>query len=518
VEPESCGAPAKAIRPMAMWSFLFGCCPDVPDSTGTEALVVVVEQQLLPYERPASVIVAPDEGIEGPAPFEGVSLPVLPKTEADPLGPSVEFAGECDECSHVDGFNFYTERTRCGSGLSEDFRSSMASGSPMGASRSLYSDSDAGSLSPTSKYFAREEPVKVTEFMLESTMFSVASRIKPWKEDYVKLSTIEKAPRNHGRVDLMQPSIGEGKFAVKIMPNNWMRDGPQQFTEKFASSSEQPWVDLAILQVLNDMGYPHVCQLVDIFRGDKHTYVVQTFATEGDLLAWSSKGPDPGAQREQFLRPVLVQICQAVQALHDLGISHHDLSLENIVMDVKPDGELKIRLIDFGMATLSSISRSRTSKRDCEKGKPSYRAPEVRFRRKFDFFLADAFSVGVIFFSLAFRDYPWRNTTGGEDACLVFKFFAEFGFQKLIERRRLRLDKGTRLVSIISPGFAELLAGLLQIHPHERLTLGESLFKQLQRATNSKRSVWDTRWLQGQVQDSGVQVQGSRVWDPRSLR
>lgn len=67
------------------------------------------------------------------------------------------------------------------------------------------------------------------------------------------------------------------------------------------------------------------------------------------------------------------QVVAAIAFLHDHGIAHLDISLENVLV-VAVEPHIQISVCDFGMArsTASPLSAVRL-----QPGKPGYRAPEV---------------------------------------------------------------------------------------------------------------------------------------------
>jgi serine/threonine protein kinase len=169
-----------------------------------------------------------------------------------------------------------------------------------------------------------------------------------------------------------------------------------------------------------------------------------------------------------------------VRTLHDMGIAHRDLSLENILLTDLGGGEMRIRIIDFGMATLH-----RTCKKEV-RGKQSYQAPEMHSESQYDAFMADGFALGVVLFAMAVQDYPWTSTK--RNACQLFEYITAFGFQKFLKKRKLRKGNGEHLSEVFSPELAELLEGLLQADAANRLTLGESCYE-------ARKSIWDMTWI-----------------------
>ena len=49
------------------------------------------------------------------------------------------------------------------------------------------------------------------------------------------------------------------------------------------------------------------------------------------------------------------QICAAVQAAHAAGVIHRDLKPENIFLEMKPDGSVSVKILDFGVAKLHGM-------------------------------------------------------------------------------------------------------------------------------------------------------------------
>jgi len=288
-------------------------------------------------------------------------------------------------------------------------------------------------------------------------------------------------------VDKMQ--LANGEFAaVKRMPTKWVRTGPQEFLQKYPTASERPWMDFSIVKLLNARKFTYVCELVGIFRDDVNTFVVTTYATEGDMFSWCDREPRPGKDREDMMRPFVREIFEAIWWIHLCGIAHRDLSLENILLTKKADGELQIKLIDFGNATLM---------RWCTKevrGKQSYQAPEMHKEGEYDTFCSDAFSLGVIVFAMAVQDYPWIATK--PNTCQMCEYVRKNGFCKLLERRKLRKGDGERLIDVLSPNLTGLLDGLLKMEPEERSGLGEKFTIIKDGDPLERISVWDDPWLE----------------------
>lgn len=351
-----------------------------------------------------------------------------------------------------------------------------------------------GSDEATGSYEIPALPVDVsalTDGGLQASMDAVANEAGTWDKDAFRLvKTLQDAKRNQGRVDLMVRSDNDKEaFAVKRMPTAWVRNNASQFAEAHPRSSERPWSDLGLVRHLNVSAYPYACDLAGVYRDDLFTYVLTSLASEGDLFGWCDREPRPGPDREVVMMPLVCQIFTAVRWLHELGIAHRDLSLENILLtEEEPGGPLKVKIIDFGMATLSQICRKEL------RGKASYQAPEMHTEPEYDAFLCDAFATGVVVFAMAAQDYPW--TTTKRNQCQLFEYVSMYGFRKFLSKRKLRRSTtGQNLGDVMSQDLVELLEGLLQVQSRSRFCLGERYYYS-GAGINERRSVWETRWVQ----------------------
>jgi len=253
-------------------------------------------------------------------------------------------------------------------------------------------------------------------------MAHVATQVRPWNSSGLEfVERLQDARQNHGTVNLMR-SLNEGSFvAAKQMPNWWM-------AIDHSNSEERPWLDIGVIRYLESQGFPYICKCHGVFRDAHFTYVISSFAEHGDMFKWCSQGPLPGPEREDALRPVVCQLLHAVQLLHNLGIAHRDLSLENILLTGGQDFP-QIKIIDFSMATCSR----QCCNEPC--GKVSYKAPETLVVNKhYDTFLTDSFALGVALFSLGAQDYPWLSTAKG--VCRMFDYIMKHGFRAYLAAKK----------------------------------------------------------------------------------
>jgi hypothetical protein len=309
--------------------------------------------------------------------------------------------------------------------------------------------------------------------------------VQPWDSGrFTLVRKLADATRNGGVVRLMKNNAEEKLYAVKEMPNTWMRENHDEFVKAHPRETEMPWQDVGCTRFLNSVNFRFACALEGVYRTNEKTFVVSSFATEGDLFSAAEGGEAPGPAREAAFAPLVLDVFCAVQRLHEMQIAHRDISLENILRS-KENGKIVIKVIDFGMASTGRMFKN------CVRGKASYQAPEMQCDQPYDAFLSDAFATGVVVYSMLFKDYPWLSTKPGR--CKCFEYVKNEGYRAYSKHRAVR-GSSKRIKECSSDNLMLLLEGMLSIDPKRRLTLGEKQF------AGERRSVWDEPWVKDAIQ------------------
>lgn len=303
------------------------------------------------------------------------------------------------------------------------------------------------------------------------------SRVEQFDEGRFKyVQKLSDASRNKGIVQLLEDRRLNRLVAAKRMPSEWICKSHKEFVSKYPRQIEMPWQDIGCTQYLTSMNYKYACKLEGVFCDSEYTYVNYSYAPGGDLYNIVPSGIKPGRERETQFAWLATEIFKAFKQLHDLGIVHRDISLENILLTSEVNDNSEIRVIDYAMA---SQERTFCNSR-C--GKPSYTAPEMHKKdQDYDGCLADAFSIGVLLYTLFLKDYPWLSTKPG--ACKRFEYMKKVGFRAYCHKRAV-LGSNVKVAHCISESLLQLLEGLLEPDPKRRLSLGETYL-----ATHM--SVWD---------------------------
>ncbi|KAJ5381562.1 uncharacterized protein N7496_003990 [Penicillium cataractarum] len=152
--------------------------------------------------------------------------------------------------------------------------------------------------------------------------------------------------------------------------------------------------------------HPNVVSLVRIMDSTDCTYVVLEFLPEGDLFEnIVDKGNYVG--NDPLVKRVFIQILDAVQFCHSVGIYHRNLKAENIYV---ADGGMTVKIGDFSLATEDYS----TSDFGC--GSTFYMSPECQQANappNSSYLSApnDVWSLGVILVNLTCGRNPWKRAS-----------------------------------------------------------------------------------------------------------
>jgi eukaryotic-like serine/threonine-protein kinase len=130
-------------------------------------------------------------------------------------------------------------------------------------------------------------------------------------------------------------------------------------------------------------------------------YMVMEFLEGGDLTAWiKQKSPVPVAQAVDFV----LQACVGVAEAHMLGIVHRDLKPSNLFCVRRADGQVTIKVLDFGISKMSDrdaqageMALTHTS---AVMGSPLYMSPEQMRSARDVTARTDIWALGVILYEL----------------------------------------------------------------------------------------------------------------------
>ncbi|KAM6480462.1 kinase-like domain-containing protein [Trichoderma sp. SZMC 28011] len=197
--------------------------------------------------------------------------------------------------------------------------------------------------------------------------------------------------------------------------------------------------------------HPNVVSMLKIVDDPDCIYVILEYCPEGDLfLNITERGQYVG--KDELSKKVFLQILDAVEHCHNLGIYHRDLKPENIL--VTDNGET-VKLADFGLAT----SEDRSEDYGC--GSTFYMSPECLdpSARKPYYMCApnDVWSLGVILVNLTCGRNPWKQAS----------------FQDSTYRAYVRSQDFLKTILPLTDELNDILGRIFNPNPEHRVTLSE---------------------------------------------
>lgn len=226
---------------------------------------------------------------------------------------------------------------------------------------------------------------------------------------------------------------------------------------------EDPNLEIAAMQFIgNDT--PHVTSALEVIHdvSTKSLNIVMPYYESGDLfgvIQRSRKLDGSIGMGEQQARGLFRQIMLGLRGLHHIGLCHHDISPENIMVD-----RGKAYIIDFGMSIRVPYSGDQRCL-ICPQGsfgKLPYMSPEIyRNRKPFDGQAIDVWSAGTVLWCMVTGNQSYSRPHGSDaQYCLISR-----DLNRLLTIWRIELSQEC----------AHLIQGMLHRDPRLRLTIDEVL-------------------------------------------
>lgn len=230
----------------------------------------------------------------------------------------------------------------------------------------------------------------------------------------------------------------------------------QKIRTKMGTLTEDPLKELAALQFIGN-GHPYVQGQLECVQDQHNIYSVMNLCSGGELLDYILVNRLTEPQGRYLFK----QIVSGVEYIQGRGVTHRDLSLENILLTA--EGCCKI--IDLGQSLRVPVHDQTLTPLGglaplgmC--GKLPYRAPEVFQNKEFDGFAIDVWALGIILFMLLTSqqpvDYPDR-------LCDRYTYIVSGELKSLMVQWGL----------IISDCAMDLIQNILREDPSQRLTLSQ---------------------------------------------
>ncbi|GMF45973.1 unnamed protein product [Phytophthora fragariaefolia] len=212
---------------------------------------------------------------------------------------------------------------------------------------------------------------------------------------------------------------------------------------------DNPIVEKEVGDILRAAGgHPNLVQYTDSFVEQQTLYLVMEHCADGDMYDYLSRRRQRTMSCMNALG-VLSQVAAGLAFLHQHGIAHRDISLENIMLH-----RGRCKLGDFGLATRARRAGGR------HVGKKYYMAPEIVAGGSYDPKAADVWSLGIVLF-IMLTGSPLVSFASA--SVKSFCSFKEAGVTTVME--------SWGIASSMTTSALQLLSGMLEVDPDKRLTI-----------------------------------------------
>ena len=148
--------------------------------------------------------------------------------------------------------------------------------------------------------------------------------------------------------------------------------------------------------------HPNIVRMYESFESSEYIYIVMEYMKGGDLYQYIKNNK---SINENTASNIIQQITKAIDYMHQCGIIHRDLKLENILLKDSSEIPITVKITDFGLSALISLSQESKE----VQGTLQYIAPEILENKSYDS-AVDVWSLGVITYILLSGYFPFYDT------------------------------------------------------------------------------------------------------------
>ena len=216
----------------------------------------------------------------------------------------------------------------------------------------------------------------------------------------VSVTALEIGDVLGGRYEILQ-LLGEGGMGAVYKAQDRELDRPvalKLIRPEMASSSSMLARFKQELLLSRQVTHKNVIRIYDLGDADGMKFITMEFVEGQDLRALIQEkrkfSPEESVE-------IMQQVCQALEAAHNVGVIHRDLKPQNVMRESTG----RILVMDFGLArTLEGDGMTQTG---ALVGTMEYMSPEQALGKELDQ-RSDLFSAGLIFYELLTGKTPFR--------------------------------------------------------------------------------------------------------------
>ena len=227
--------------------------------------------------------------------------------------------------------------------------------------------------------------------------------------------------------------IKQGSYAETYRVKD--TQGTKRFLKLISTTQLKHWQtdetgSIIEMEITKDLNNHNLCDYIDcgsiLVSGQKYSYIVNEFVNNETLAESISRDREYSIYE---IKQIITAVLSAIKYLHTLSrpIIHNEVTIQNIILDLKTDDLKDVRLIDFGHARYLDMPNCKPDFRDLN---IFYLAPE-RFAGV-SCVQSDLYAVGVCLYTLIYNKLPWF--------CDISQYSDAERIEKISQRRERPLD------------------------------------------------------------------------------
>ena len=239
---------------------------------------------------------------------------------------------------------------------------------------------------------------------------------------------------NFSKVYLTRDKNDEKEYAAKIPLNSASQEEIDNFLNeiKILKILNEENINNNYVTIYHDSGKFEVSDIKDDKKiSENRHYLITNYLSKGNLYTYLQKTQN--GFNEKHTKIIFHKILEGVQFIHNSGICHLDIKLQNILLDE----HYNPIITDFGLSKIMEKSDENEYKMIQNKkgvGTPCYMCPQMWFGRNYYGIKADIFSLGVVLFFLASKKtlFEFAYSTDSTYKLLIYKNKPDEFIQKIL--------------------------------------------------------------------------------------
>jgi non-specific serine/threonine protein kinase len=234
--------------------------------------------------------------------------------------------------------------------------------------------------------FSSEDQIEMESFI---TTLKLIINHENLDKKYIKIKEIYRGSQSH--LYLGKNIETNEKVVIKQIDQNLL--------DKSSRYETVLW-ERDIIFFLKKISHPNIVKVHDYYRTEESFYFILEYIPNGNLKTFLFNNGKSLTPKQ--LKQIMLELSTAVLFLHSVGIIHRDLKPENVLISKKENGDITVKLIDFGFSrVLGKLDNLNESY-----GTFSYASPEILNKTPYNF-KTDIWSLGVIFYLIIVGVHPF---------------------------------------------------------------------------------------------------------------